>query len=142
MTTQHTAELKARRVLIVDDTPDIHAIFRKVFASSSGPESPDERELRALEQTLFEGDAKKAASQRSSGPDLRLEVTSAYQGEEAIELARKADPGFFLAFVDMRMPPAEPPNGMLSTAHFHVIQPASARNSSTRKLGWMRSGPK
>jgi CheY-like chemotaxis protein len=103
MTTQHIAERKARRVLIVDDTPDIHTIFRKVFASPSAPESSDERELRALEETLFDGDA--AAPRRRSGPDLRLEVVSAYQGEEAIALARAAAPPFFLAFVDMRMPP-------------------------------------
>src|SRR5690606_4021914 len=57
-------------------------------------------ELAALEAELF-------GTRTAVGPDV-FELTSAYQGEEALDLVRNArDQGepFALAFVDVRMPP-------------------------------------
>ena len=84
-----------RRILIVDDTPAIHADFRKILA----PETAAETDLSGLEQTLF--------GTRQS-PHLTFQLDSAYQGQEALKLVRHAlDEGrpYALAFTDMRMPP-------------------------------------
>jgi signal transduction histidine kinase/PleD family two-component response regulator/HPt (histidine-containing phosphotransfer) domain-containing protein len=90
----------ARRVLIIDDNKDIHADFRKVFDSARRTAALDD-----LENELFGGTAR-----ADTRPDLLLQVgiESAYQGEEgialAVEAARQGRP-FFMAFVDVRMPP-------------------------------------
>ena len=84
-----------RRILIVDDTPAIHADFRKILA----PETAAEADLSGLEQTLF--------GTRQS-PHLTFQLDSAYQGQEALKLVQHAlDEGrpYALAFTDMRMPP-------------------------------------
>jgi hypothetical protein len=39
------------------------------------------------------------------------------------------------------IPPFAPPNGMCATAHFQVIQAASAFTSSSVTLGWYRIPP-
>jgi CheY-like chemotaxis protein len=92
-----TAMANHRRILIVDDTPAIHEDIRGVLGSDridySGVEDL-ERKLFAVEQVK---------------PDVPpMELESAYQGEEAAALVRKAvaeGRPFSLAFVDMRMPP-------------------------------------
>ncbi|UQS17808.1 bifunctional diguanylate cyclase/phosphodiesterase [Pseudomonas sp. HS6] len=84
-----------RRILIVDDTPAIHADFRKILT----PDTSGESDLNALEQTLF--------GTRQS-PHLTFQLDSAYQGQEALKLVQNAlDEGrpYALAFTDMRMPP-------------------------------------
>ncbi len=94
MTTDST---HGRRILIVDDNPELHNDYRKTLA----PVRPCE-ELADLESAIF-GDAAPAPA-----TDERYEIDSAYQGEEALGMVRKAlDEGrpYALAFVDMRMPP-------------------------------------
>ena len=84
-----------RRILIVDDTPAIHADFRKILT----PDTHGEADLNTLEQTLF--------GTRQS-PHLTFQLDSAYQGQEALKLVQNAlDEGrpYALAFTDMRMPP-------------------------------------
>ncbi|WP_236181269.1 MULTISPECIES: putative bifunctional diguanylate cyclase/phosphodiesterase [Pseudomonas] len=84
-----------RRILIVDDTPAIHADFRKILT----PDTHGETDLDTLEQTLF--------GTRQS-PHLTFQLDSAYQGQEALKLVQNAlDEGrpYALAFTDMRMPP-------------------------------------
>ncbi len=39
------------------------------------------------------------------------------------------------------IPPLPPPNGMWATAHFHVIQAASAVTSSSDTSGWYLMPP-
>ncbi|MHA3736495.1 putative bifunctional diguanylate cyclase/phosphodiesterase [Pseudomonas sp. Eth.TT006] len=84
-----------RRILIVDDTPAIHADFRKILSPNTGGEA----ELDSLEQTLFG---------TYQAPHLTFELDSAYQGQEALNLVRQAVADgrpYALAFTDMRMPP-------------------------------------
>ena len=85
-----------RRVLIVDDNRAIHEDFRKTL----GDRNSAYDELDALEDEIF-GSAGSAESRH-------FELSSAYQGEEGLALARQAresDHPFALAFVDVRMPP-------------------------------------
>ncbi len=86
-----------RRILVIDDNPDIHQDFKGVLQ----PEQPDS-ELEELETELFGADA----------PDPRTvvdyDVTYASQGQEGMELVKKAQEEgrpYQLAFVDMLMPP-------------------------------------
>lgn len=85
-----------RRVLIVDDNPDIHADYRRVL-----DDAPSVDPLAVTEAALF---GETAATTR---PCVSFELTHAHQGEEGYELAgRNLDlRPFALAFVDMRMPP-------------------------------------
>ncbi|SDO18093.1 diguanylate cyclase (GGDEF) domain-containing protein [Pseudomonas arsenicoxydans] len=84
-----------RRILIIDDTPSIHQDFRKIL----GPDTKDELSLAGTEETLF-GTPK---------PDrLTFQLDSAYQGQEALELVKRAQAEgrpYAMAFTDMRMPP-------------------------------------
>lgn len=86
------------RVLIVDDTPNIHDDFRKILA----PAQRDSVAMQDLEAAMFgDADAGEAAS-------TRFELSHAYQGQEALELVQQSlreDRPFPVAFVDMRMPP-------------------------------------
>jgi signal transduction histidine kinase len=82
-----------RRVLIVDDSPQIHEDFRKVLAADTLAT------LDEAESALF------GASPRARWDFL---LDSAYQGMEAlqrVEAAVASGSPYALAFVDMRMPP-------------------------------------
>jgi diguanylate cyclase (GGDEF)-like protein/PAS domain S-box-containing protein len=90
-----TSEPKNRRILIVDDNPEIHEDFRKVLGGRANQDAV----LEQMEQNLF---GRAAAASES------YELDSAHQGEEALakvqeRLARGEH--YALAFVDMRMPP-------------------------------------
>ncbi|MGE8187287.1 putative bifunctional diguanylate cyclase/phosphodiesterase [Pseudomonas sp. NPDC086278] len=84
-----------RRILIIDDTPSIHQDFRKIL----GPDTEDEQLLAGTEEALF-GTQQQAR--------LTFQLDSAYQGQEALEMVKRAqDEGrpYAVAFIDMRMPP-------------------------------------
>jgi two-component system, sensor histidine kinase and response regulator len=90
-----------RKILIIDDNKDIHADFRKVFdIAHHYAEDLDE-----LEADLFG-----SSSNHQVANDILLQVSLdfAYQGEEGLEkvreAARQGEP-FYMAFVDVRMPP-------------------------------------
>ncbi len=89
----------AWKILIVDDNKDIHADFRKVFDAAQS----DPADLDGLEADLF-GDVRPAKGDEFP----RFVLESAYQGEEgvakALVAARRGEP-YFMAFVDVRMPP-------------------------------------
>lgn len=82
-----------RRILIIDDTPSIHQDFRKIL------DPDDEQALAGAEEVLF----------GTVQPDrLTFQLDSAYQGQEALELVKRARAEgrpYALAFTDMRMPP-------------------------------------
>src|SRR5689334_22124590 len=85
-----------RRVLVVDDTAMIHDDFRKVLAPIAPANSLDRAEVE-----LFGDIANKATA-------VQFQLTSAFQGHEAIEKVRAAlakDEPFAVAFMDVRMPP-------------------------------------
>ncbi len=85
-----------RRILLVDDNEAIHGDFRKVLA----PDIVDLQD-REEEAALFGESVHKA-------DDIRFDLDSAHQGEEALEMLRKSwaeERPYALAFVDVRMPP-------------------------------------
>ncbi|WP_085655970.1 EAL domain-containing protein [Pseudomonas sp. B11(2017)] len=85
-----------RRVLIVDDTPSIHADFAKIL----GVPPADDEGLEQAENLLFGTPAP------SSAP--RFELDFAFQGREALDRVEAAQAGavpYAVAFIDMRMPP-------------------------------------
>lgn len=88
------------RILVVDDSPSIHEDFRKVL----GGGRPQTAETDALESDLF-GEEQARESTRGA---LQFEIDTAFQGEEALALVRRAEElaqPYAVAFVDGRMPP-------------------------------------
>ena len=87
------------RILIVDDNEAIHKDFRKILAGGSEG-SADYSDASAA---LF-GEPTEAPAAEFP----RYELDSAFQGQEALELVRKAARDgrpYAMAFVDVRMPP-------------------------------------
>ncbi len=102
-----------RRILVVDDNRTIHQDFRKLLCP---PRSLD-LTLDSMEASLFGPPAKQEQA-------LQFEVDSAYQGEEAIQLAqtaRQQGRPYALAFVDIRMPPGM--DGVETTARLWQDDP-------------------
>ncbi len=90
-------ETTTYRILIVDDNPAIHEDFRKIIETTRQNPSA----LGAAETALF-GD------QPVQDDFPRLELDSAFQGQEALERvikARQEGRPYAMAFVDIRMPP-------------------------------------
>ncbi|HEX2099847.1 MAG TPA: response regulator [Candidatus Synoicihabitans sp.] len=88
-----------RRILIVDDTPAIHADVRKILCPGVTQQSTA---LADLEAELF------GAAPSAAGPAPSFLVDSAYQGREALALVEQAVASrapYAMAIVDMRMPP-------------------------------------
>jgi diguanylate cyclase (GGDEF)-like protein/PAS domain S-box-containing protein len=100
-----------RRILVVDDNPEIHKDLRKILCPESSGASLD-----ALEAEIF------GAGPAPSAEGYSLE--SAFQGQEALECVRRAVADgrpFALAFVDMRMPPGW--DGLETIAHLWRADP-------------------
>lgn len=98
-----------RRILIVDDTPAIHQDFHKIL----GPQ--DQEHLSNIESSLFGS---------HQAPDQHFQLDSAYQGQEAVELVKRAQAEgrpYALAFLDMRMPPGW--DGLQTIEHLWKIDP-------------------
>ncbi len=86
-----------RRILVVDDNRTIHQDFRKILC----PPRARDAALDQMEASLF-------GLSEQPEQSLSFEVDSAYQGEEALQMARTArqqNKPYALAFVDIRMPP-------------------------------------
>jgi signal transduction histidine kinase len=84
-----------RRILVIDDDEGTHRSFRKIL----GPQRRSAA-LAALEATLF------GESHRTE--PVAFQVDSAYQGEDGLEMLRRARDEarpYAMAFVDVRMPP-------------------------------------
>lgn len=103
------------RILVVDDSPEIHEDFRQILRTSSESDAMD-----ALEAELFSdvGDDARADT-------LSVSIGSALQGEQAIEMVGEAiesgEP-FTVAFVDVRMPPGL--DGIKTSARLLDLDPA------------------
>src|SRR5256885_692112 len=86
-----------QRILVIDDNPAIHADIRKILVK----EELTGASMEEAEELLFG---------EQSAPDLAndFEIDSAYQGQDGLEMIKKAiaeDRPYALAFVDVRMPP-------------------------------------
>ncbi len=88
----------SRKILIVDDNPDIHRDFTRILELSSNTDG-----LEQMEEEIFGSPSGDDAS-----PGYHYRLFYATQGEQALAMVEAAvdcaDP-FLLAFVDMRMPP-------------------------------------
>lgn len=103
-----------RRILIVDDNPAIHHDFRKILC----PALKRRKELDAAAAELFGNDVPQ------SEPAEKFELTTADQGEEALQLVRESvqrKSPFSLAFVDVRMPPGW--DGVKTVGHLWDVDP-------------------
>ena len=86
------------RILIVDDSAPIHDDFKKILVRSS----PAGSDFEKAEASLF------GPPETGDEHDQDFELTSAFQGEDALVAVReavKAGQPFAMAFVDVRMPP-------------------------------------
>nr|WP_320013835.1 EAL domain-containing protein [uncultured Desulfobacter sp.] len=96
----NTQEKKSsHRILVIDDNTAIHADFRKILGSVSETNS----ELDNMESFLFDTE-----TDHNRNSDVQFEIEYASQGQEGLDLVRKANEAgnpFSLAFVDGRMPP-------------------------------------
>ena len=88
-----------RRILIIDDNRAIHDDFRKILCTKVPENSLDEDEA-----LLFGPDP----SAPRADWEREFELDSAYQGEDGLELVRRAlaeGRPYAMAFIDVRMPP-------------------------------------
>jgi diguanylate cyclase (GGDEF)-like protein len=102
-----------QRILVIDDNPSIHRDFAKILDA----ENADHATLAAAEQLLF-GESVQAREHPA------FELTFASQGQEGVELARRAlEAGhpFAVAFIDMRMPPGW--DGLETIQHLWAVDP-------------------
>ena len=86
-----------RHILIVDDNRSIHADFGKILARAT-----------EADEALDLADAKLFGNVEPRVTLPSFELSSAYQGQEALSILRSAKEGgqrFAVAFVDVRMPP-------------------------------------
>src|ERR1039458_1097241 len=70
---------KNRRVLVIDDNPSIHEDFRKILS----PATTTAAALDTTEAAVF-------GRLTDTVEQTRFEVDSAYQGQEGVELVKKA----------------------------------------------------
>ncbi len=89
------------RVLVVDDTPAIHADVRKILPGAAREDDP---KPKRRDWDIFGG------GPGPEKPAVRFEVDSAYQSRDGIayvEEAVRSGRRYAVAFVDMHMPPGE-----------------------------------
>jgi len=94
----HQPEPALRRILVVDDNPSIHEDFRKILCPQRGQSTAA---LDSMAEELFGSDSQ-------DRPGGRFELDSAYQGQEALDMVKRAElegRPYSLAFMDVRMPP-------------------------------------
>ena len=86
------------RILIVDDNKAIHEDFKAILQ----PSKKDVQALNEKEAAIFGDSSSKALGTED------FELSSAFQGEQAIDMVRqslKDDRPYAMAFMDVRMPP-------------------------------------
>lgn len=86
-----------RRILVIDDNPAIHEDYRKILSS----QKQDDTQFVEAEEVLF-------GESSTDHPTIDFQVDSAFQGEQGLEMVKKAisqDTPYAMAYVDMRMPP-------------------------------------
>jgi predicted signal transduction protein with EAL and GGDEF domain len=85
-----------RRILVIDDTPSIHADFQRILSNAAALPGLD-----AAEEALF-GHVSEAVGPGAYELDF---AAQGRQGLEKVQASLRADLPYALAFVDMRMPP-------------------------------------
>jgi len=103
---------KNLHVLIVDDSRAIHDDFRKILANKSRSSA-----MNGTEANLF-GEPTAATT------PVSFELDSAYQGEEAVEMIKRALAAgrpYAMVFMDVRMPPGW--DGIETTERAWLVDP-------------------
>lgn len=93
-----------RRILLIDDNPEIHEDFKKILLPT---ESSSSGALQDMRSAFLGGPAAEAEAAAPTGTPA-FEIDSAFQGEEGYKkVCQACDQGdpYAMAFVDMRMPP-------------------------------------
>jgi CheY-like chemotaxis protein len=102
------SEHSNRRILIVDDTAQIHEDFDKILLTG-GDAGGAGSEVDDLLDAFLGGEEPAANKPKpSASVEIEWELVHARQGEEALALVREArgeQRPFAMAFVDVRMPP-------------------------------------
>jgi signal transduction histidine kinase len=101
-----------RRILVLDDNPDIHRVFQAILVGEEGHDVLDN-----LERDLF-NDAPAIV------PKDAYDVECALQGQDGlkkVEMALSEGNPFMVAFVDMRMPPGW--DGLETIEHMWQVDP-------------------
>ena len=109
----NTASALIRRILVIDDNPEIHGDFLKVLSPETAPSS----ELLNLTASIFGGE-------RAAERKIQYEVSFAQRGQDGVQMAQNAqneNRHFALAFIDMRMPNGW--NGLETIQEIWKIQP-------------------
>ena len=104
-----------RRILIIDDNPALHEDYRKVLC----PEHKPSARLSDLEKLVLGSQTTDAVNS-----DISFEVDSAHQGQDGLELVKKAlsiRRPYSMAFVDMRMEPGW--NGIETIRQLWLVSP-------------------
>jgi two-component system NtrC family sensor kinase len=110
------------RILIIDDNRAIHGDFQKILELQE-----QDTELNDLAALLLKGDEVSASIPSNACPTRgcqNYEVSSAYQGQEALTLVKEAldqNNPYAVAFVDMRMPPGW--DGLETIGHLWEVDP-------------------
>lgn len=102
------------RVIIIDDTEDIHNNIKILFNPIN-----THSELESLSQEIF---SNKSESNKISSNHFAVDIDSAFQGKEGfqkIKLAYENDNPYAVAVVDMRMPPGW--DGLETIEHIRSI---------------------
>src|SRR3954469_11231529 len=89
-------EYSNQRVLVIDDNNSIHQDFAKILRTEK------------LEDSLHEFEAEFFGAKPQATPRSSFEMNSALQGQEGLEMVRRAlaeNRPYAMAFVDIRMPP-------------------------------------
>ncbi len=104
---------KNRQILVIDDNQTIHEDFRKILCSNN-----------ATAAALDEADALLFGGNSAPGVNVRFELESAFQGQEALTLVEKhlkTGRRYAMAFVDVRMPPGW--DGIETVARIWEVDP-------------------
>ena len=105
------SELLTHRLLMIDDNPAIHEDYRKILTGR------DDTQVSSAEAALF-------GMPQSTVSRPAFQLDSAMQGQEGVELARRAlaeGRPYSVAFVDMRMPPGW--DGLETTENLWKVDP-------------------
>lgn len=111
MIDSETVDQKIHRILIADDNESIHEDFTKVLSQKSKAE----RKIPSFEEHFW--GEQNNSEQTQADLLARFKLDHAYQGDEALQMVRKADQDgapYSLIFMDIRMPPGY--NGITTVA--------------------------
>jgi len=105
------------RFIVIDDTPSIHDVFRKIFSSPKATQA--DAQINSLAAAIFNVSSKSPAL---SHPQASLDfATQGQEGLALVQAAAASNHPYAIAFVDMRMPPGW--DGLETIPHLWAADP-------------------